>query len=227
MNFHSLNLNRKKAIIIAAVAVLSAAGVGTAFAFSGSDVSDTVQSAAGAVEVKKTEDKPIISEEEESVEIEGLISFKKAGVEEYDMDFKAADIKLTAAKKEPEIVNTPDHFVVKIPEDKSTILKPEKGAASYPGSRSIAGEVYTVYDEISGGHVTLNGHELICRIVNSEIGDSWGEEAIKAQAVAAYSYVRYNDEQGYIPSVGLKAGYSAKLERCVSAVEGECIYYNG
>lgn len=228
MNFHSLNLNRKKAIIIAAVAVFSAAGVGAVFAFGGEDTSKAAQSAVQAAEVEKQADKTVaVVDEEESVELEGLISFKKAGIEEYDMDFVASDIKLEVKKQESKEVDTPNRFTVKMPEDRSTILKPKKTAANYPGSRSIAGEYYTVYDEISGGHVTLNGHELICRIVNSEIGDSWGEEAIKAQAVAAYSYVRFNDECGYIPSVGLKAGYSSKLERCVSEVEGEAIYYNG
>ncbi len=227
MNFHSLKLSRKKAIITAAAALVCVGGVGTAVALSGGEEKTSLEtSVVGAVQAKE---KPVsVEAADEYIVLDDFISFKKAGVEEYDMDFVAADIKLPETKKkEEEKPNTPNHFVVRLPEDKSVILKPEKAAASYPGSRSIAGEYYTVYDEISGGHVTLNGHELICRIVNSEIGDSWGKEAIKAQAVAAYSYVRYNDEHGYVPSVGLKAGYSAKLESCVSEIEGECIYYGG
>lgn len=231
MNFHGLRPGRKKAVIIAAAALLCIGGVGTAVALSGDDGAKIETSAVNAVKAEnKTESVGTVAAVQESTEIEGLISFKKAGIEEYDMDFVAADIKLGGQqdkKKEAEKFNTPDHFTVAIPADKSVILKPEKATPSYPGSRSIAGEYYTVYDERSGGNVTLDGHELLCRIVNSEIGDSWGEEAIKAQAVAAYSYVRYNDECGYVPTVGLKAGYSAKLERCISEVEGECIYYGG
>lgn len=229
MNILGFDLNKKKAVIIASAAILATAGAGAAFALGGGSEQSVETSAASAVAVVKNEQIPVNTEpvDDKSVEIEGLLSFRKAGIEEYDMDFVAPETKLETKKKESVKPDTPNSFTVKLPADTSTILKPEKGAASYPGSRSIAGEYYTVYDEISGGNVTLNGHELICRIVNSEIGDSWGEEAIKAQAVAAYSYVRFNDECGYVPSVGLKAGYSAKLERCVTEVEGECVYYNG
>ena len=222
MDLSSLSKIKNKSIIMACVVAASVIGA-SAVKGESSDAGTTAETEKVCAQQKAEPAEK--SPEEDGFEFEELISFKKAGIEEYDMEIVAPDTALEAKKSEKEDTDT--HFTVKMPEDKSTILKPEKGAASNPGSRSIAGEYYTVYDEISGGHVTLNGHELICRIVNSEIGDSWGEEAIKAQAVAAYSYVRFNDERGYVPSVGLKAGYSAKLERCVSAVEGQCVYYSG
>lgn len=227
MDLSSLSvLKNKKVIIACAAAVLAVGGgaVGISLA-KGEPSESTSSSVIEQAEVQMQADLPL---EAESIELEQFMTFKKAGIEEYDMDFVSLEQQLPkASAKKEEKADTAASFTVKLPEDKSVILKPDPGASSNPGTRSIAGETYTVYDEISGGNVTLDGHELICRIVNSEIGDSWGEEAIKAQAVAAYSYVRYNDEKGYIPSVGLKAGYSAKLESCINAVEGQCIYYGG
>lgn len=114
-----------------------------------------------------------------------------------------------------------------MPEDKGEYYDIKNDPANFTDTRSVADEYYTVNDIISGNIVTLNGHELLCQIVNSEIGGEWGEEAIKAQAVAAYTWVRFNDSIGAIPTVGLKSGYSSKIERCVNAVEGQTVMYNG
>ncbi|MBR1749414.1 MAG: SpoIID/LytB domain-containing protein [Ruminococcus sp.] len=223
----------KKQIIIAAAAICIVTGTAVALSAGGSDVEqkstealrDVSTQAKAAVKITETDETQTLRLADDE-EIEQLVAFKKAGIEEYDMQFMPKTVVKGATKTNTEAAK-PGTFKVAMPKDTSTILKPEKGEASNPGTRSIAGEYYTVYDEISGGHVTLSGHELLCRIVNSEIGDSWGEEAIKAQAVAAYTYIRFNDAAGYIPTVGLKAGYSSKIEKCVSAVEGQCIYYKG
>ena len=45
--------------------------------------------------------------------------------------------------------------------------------------------------------------------------------------MAAYTWVRFNDSIGAIPTVGLKSGYSSKIERCINAVEGQTVMYNG
>ena len=90
-----------------------------------------------------------------------------------------------------------------MPEDKGEYYDIKNDPANFTDTRSVADEYYTVNDIISGNIVTLNGHELLCQIVNSEIGGEWGEEAIKAQAVAAYTWVRFNDSIGAIPTVGL------------------------
>ena len=237
MKLSGLKLMRNKGLVLVCAAAVSSVGISAAavenIRKSNEElkaVQKVVQSAAPAA-VKEAA--PAAETVGDIDVLEGVVSFKKAGIEEYDMDVSSVDSVLVSAgkkkesEKKAEELDSDTHFTVKLPEDKSTILKPEKGPSSNPGTRSIAGETYTVYDEISGGYVTLNGHELLCRIVFSEISDSWGEEAIKAQAVAAYSYVRYNDEHGYIPQVGLRANYSAKIERCISAVEGQGIYYNG
>ena len=227
----------KKQGIIAAIILAAAVGTGVAVSVSGSSVAEKSEEmlakvgaqangAAGAQgDISVLKNLRLADEQE----VEQLIAFKKAGIEEYDMQLMPQTVVKGVSKTntDNEQEQKPGTFKVALPEDKSKILKLDKGEASNPGTRSIADEVYTVFDERSGKYVTLSGHELLCQVVNSEIGDSWGEEAIKAQAVAAYSYIRFNDASGNIPTVGLRTGYSGKLERCISAVEGQCIYYNG
>lgn len=158
-----------------------------------------------------------------AVEAFKYIEFKKAAIGDYDMATKKAAKSEKDKDKDDE-----NDFKVEFPEDDTLIYLPEKGSpANFTSTRSIADEYYTVHDEISGSTVTLNGHELLCRMINNEIGDSWGEEAIKAQAVAGYCYLRFNESIGLTPTVGLKSGYSSKLENCVNAVEGQVMYYNG
>lgn len=216
-----LSFKDKKTRLVAA----SAAGLVLlgAFAFFGGsdDKSEKQLNTEAAAEVRaetgavKTTD---------AVKIYQFADYKKASISEYDMSEKSGVSKTEKTAKTKENDN---EFTVKFPSNSDKPLNAKYPPMNYTATRSIAGEYYTVNDQISGKRVTLNGHELICQLVNSEIGDAWGEEAIKAQAVAAYSYVRFCDNAGYLPSIGLKSGYSAKLERCVTAVEGQVVCYNG
>ena len=72
---------------------------------------------------------------------------------------------------------------------------------------------------------TYDAYELVCRIVAAEMGRWTNQEALKAQALAAYSYVKYENSQGRTPSVALGSPTSA-IKKAVSAVEGEMITYN-
>ncbi len=79
-----------------------------------------------------------------------------------------------------------------------------------------------------GGAVhTEDAYELVCKIVNNEISSYFSDEAIKAQAVAAYSYVKYNNLNGVTPSVLVKENPPQRIKEMVSAVWGKCCYYNG
>lgn len=81
--------------------------------------------------------------------------------------------------------------------------------------------------KFSGSTQTVNAYDLICWIVNNEISESFSDEAIKAQAVAAYSYVKYHNDKGLIPSVLVKKNPSQRIKDMVSSVWGVCCYYNG
>lgn len=72
-----------------------------------------------------------------------------------------------------------------------------------------------------------DAYDLVCRIVNNEISAYFSDEAIKAQAVAAYSYVKYHNVNGLTPSVLVKDNVPEKIKKLVASVWGKCCYYNG
>ena len=83
------------------------------------------------------------------------------------------------------------------------------------------------WGELSVSSGTYDAYDLVCRIVANEMGSWTNQDALKAQALAAYSYVKYQNSQGRTPSVGLSSSVSSAIKKAVSAVEGEMITYNG
>lgn len=106
-----------------------------------------------------------------------------------------------------------------LPQDTSVSVSVENG------SGDLTGETFTA--RFDGAVQTVNAYDLICWIVNNEISSSFSDEAIKAQAVAAYSYVKYHNVNGLTPSVLVKKNPSQRIKDMVSSVWGVCCYYNG
>jgi len=79
----------------------------------------------------------------------------------------------------------------------------------------------------NGSSVTLDAYTMVCKIVANEVSVNFNPEAIKAQAVAAYSYVKHNNLHGQYPSVLLANTVPDKIASCVSEVWGQACYYNG
>lgn len=105
-------------------------------------------------------------------------------------------------------------------------------------SKHYKDDVFTVFDINTRQYVTLNGYDLVCQIVRNEVGahytvgpkagqTAYSKEAIKAFAVAAYSYVKYCQITGQTASVGLNTDISQTLRNYVLEVDGQGIYYNG
>jgi stage II sporulation protein D len=80
---------------------------------------------------------------------------------------------------------------------------------------------------VNGSRATYDTFDLVCGIVNAEIGSIFSDDAIKAQAVAAYTYLMYNVENGTTPSVYYKANYSDRIKNLTASVFGQAVYYNG
>ncbi len=91
----------------------------------------------------------------------------------------------------------------------------------YPGT--------TLVQESTSGTVTVNGVtggllEMVSKIVNAEMSPTMNPEALKAQAVATYSYIMANG--GSISAV-TRDNPSVEITNAVSAVLGQALYYNG
>lgn len=150
-----------------------------------------------------------------------MINFKKAPLSDYDMTL--TQIRPTTDNKKTDTVD------FKIAPENKTFSYIDKMDPSSPlyASRDTSNEFFTVRDITTGKLVTMNAYDLVCSIVYNEVGDGWGTEAIKAQAVAAYSCLRFSDNIGMIETVGIKKNYTQRIENCVRAVQGQAVTYKG
>lgn len=85
-------------------------------------------------------------------------------------------------------------------------------------------EMFTV--NAGGTIITDTAVNVVAAAVMAEIGDGFDDEAIKAQAVAAYTYIKYynmNNQRAYIA----KRTPSEKMLNLVRQVIGKAIYYDG
>lgn len=86
-------------------------------------------------------------------------------------------------------------------------------------------EILRVND--NGNITTGKAVDIITKIVENEVGSTFAPEAIKAQAVAAYTHVKYNNLHGNAPYCILKESTNASVRTLVESVIGEGIYYDG
>ena len=82
----------------------------------------------------------------------------------------------------------------------------------------------SVYE--NGALVTDTAYNIVCQIVANEMNDSCPDEALKAQAVAAHTFVVFHNNMNWIPDVGLR-NPSERIKRLVKEVIEEMVYYNG
>lgn len=106
-------------------------------------------------------------------------------------------------------------------------VQPDAGVTVTPEEAGSVSSNETFTARYEGAVHTVNAYDLICWIVNNEISESFSDEAIKAQAVAAYSYVKYHNVNGLTPTVLVKKNPSKRIMSMVSSVWGVCCYYNG
>lgn len=109
---------------------------------------------------------------------------------------------------------------------------PTTPAPSNPSDVLVSGNSYknqllTIYDTKNKCMRTENAFELVCEITNYEVGGSMNAEAIKAQAVAAYTYCKYYEQRGDYAEIGTKSDVPDIVRQCVEAVDGLAMYYDG
>ena len=108
----------------------------------------------------------------------------------------------------------------------TTTDEPAQTTSTAPEDPNPSGETLTVRYSGSGGSVEGDAADILARVVMGEIGGSFDEEAIKAQAVASYTYIKYYNENGSTPNVAV-AEPNQRVKNCVNEVLGQGIYFNG
>lgn len=85
----------------------------------------------------------------------------------------------------------------------------------------------TVSYVVNGSKFRANAYDAVCQIVSAEMSSDFNVEAIKAQAVATYTFLKYNNAKGISPSVSIKTAVPSKIAEAVRSVYGLTVYYGG
>lgn len=131
-----------------------------------------------------------------------------------------AEVTTTTPETEPETSGTdPLSWMDRVTEETTTTE-----AVTTAPETSVAGEKLTV--NAGGTVVTDDAATIVAKAVMAEVGDSFSEEAIKAQAIATYTYIKYYNQNNQNAYVVFKTP-SSKVVNCVNEVIGKAIYYDG
>lgn len=93
-------------------------------------------------------------------------------------------------------------------------------------SNSQTGVTLSIRSSSDGKIYTDTPLEIISMIVEAEVGSSFHSEAIKAQAVASITYLKYSYRTSSTPSMPTKKA-SSTVRECVREVIDKAMYYNG
>ena len=143
----------------------------------------------------------------------------------------------TKARSLAPAVSTSDNAVI-VPETATTAATtpaPETTVATTtattaepaPAPDNSDEEQLTVYDQVTGTYYTAGAREIVARAVVGEIWNEFPDEAVKAQAVAEYTYIKKQNDMGLRPTTALKTDVYDRIYKLVDEVLGEAIYYNG
>lgn len=175
---------------------------------------------------------------------EGTVGWWKAGINEYRIieEIMSETIETTQETTE-QTTEKPKVTTAVTTETQATTTETEKPeeettvtseavtettteSADIP-AHDLTGDTLKVYNIYSGEYVEGNAYDILCQVVYNEVGSSFNEEAIKAQAVASYSFIKYYNQRGKYADVALKSNPPSKVKNCVSSVAGIACYYNG
>lgn len=110
-------------------------------------------------------------------------------------------------------------------DSQTTSAEQTENTTTNPTDDNPSGERLRVQYSGSGGPVEVDAAEILAKVVMGEIGGSFNEEAIKAQAVASYTYIKYYNNNGSAPNVTVKEP-NETVKKCVNEVFGQAIYFN-
>lgn len=126
---------------------------------------------------------------------------------------------VTTAETAPEETTTTEETTTEV-----TTPEPPETTAAVEETVNVNNEMFTV--NAGGTIITDTAVNIVSAAVMAEISDIFDDEAIKAQAVAAYTYIKYynmNNQRAYIA----KSTPSERVVNLVKQVIGKALYYNG
>lgn len=132
------------------------------------------------------------------------------------------DIEDDTEEAEDDIITTED--TTQPPETTASPTETEPPAPAEEPSNNALNEMFTVN---SGGRIiTDTALNIVASAVMGEISDVFNEEAIKAQTIATYTYIKYyntNNQNAYVAA----STPSERILNIVKQVLGKALYYDG
>ena len=165
--------------------------------------------------------------------IEGMSSMIRSLFSSMPVSSKSSQsTSRVSSRRSSSVIQDPTASMTPIPSSKpsssSSLLTSSSASSVVSAGSSETGE--KVWVTVNGKAQELALLDVLPRIVENEIGSSSEPEALKAQAVAAHTYIRYYNDRGDAPAVSLKAVYpanQAKMDAAIQAVADKIITVNG
>ena len=110
---------------------------------------------------------------------------------------------------------------------KALPANPNVGTSNPPAPKANTASL-TIKVKVNGQIVSKPVYDVVCSLVQQELNNAH-IEAMKAQAVAAYTLLKYQEQSGTIPTVYMKSmsQINSNVKAAVSSVLGVAMYYNG
>ncbi len=124
-------------------------------------------------------------------------------------DFITADL-IALEKKKAEEATSEESSTESI-EEEEPVIQEDEGA---PKTMTINGQV-------------IEAKEALARLAMTEMGEGYDVEAVKAQAVVIYTYLKYRDTSFTIDGVELSETYNNEVKDAVDSVFGQYLTYKG
>lgn len=165
--------------------------------------------------------------------IEGMSSMIRSLFSSMPVSSKSSQsTSRVSSRRSSSVIQDPTASMTPIPSSKpsssSSLITSSSASSVVSAGSSETGE--KVWVTVNGKAQELALLDVLPRIVENEIGSSSEPEALKAQAVAAHTYIRYYNDRGDAPAVSLKAVYpanQAKMDAAIQAVADKIITVNG
>lgn len=118
---------------------------------------------------------------------------------------------------------------IRVDDEPEVITTPATTAPQQPAEITTDVNAANEILYVSNGGVVVSGTalDIVSRVTQNEIGYTFAPEAIKAQAVASYTYIKYCNKYGSNPSVILSDSVNDSVRTLVASVIGQAIYYDG
>ncbi|MCL1880751.1 MAG: SpoIID/LytB domain-containing protein [Oscillospiraceae bacterium] len=101
------------------------------------------------------------------------------------------------------------------------------GGNTSGGNSNRPGVSQTFRITSNGRIVEGEAFDILTRVVEAEIGGNFHREAIKAQVIAAYTYIRRHNEAGNAPVLPIRPEATERTLRYAREVFGTAIFHNG